>query len=286
MIKVNLSAFSDEAASDIKGQIYAMQKNGISYTELRSISGKNVSEFSFDECKEYFKEFSDNGIKVFSIGSPLGKVDINTDFNKYLDLVKNVCEIANIFNTDKIRMFSFFNAYESKEKVFEYLNKMVEIANTYGVKMCHENEKEVYGDSAERVLEIMQNVKGLRFVYDPANYVQMNEPAEKTLKLFHDKVEYFHIKDVINATGELVPAGYGDGDINKLVSMIDRDVVLTLEPHLAVFDAYAKIDNTEMKHKFKFDNNLEAFTFAVDALKDILYKNGYNLLNGDFIKGE
>ena len=286
MIKVNLSAFSDEAASDIKGQISALQKNGISFTELRSISGKNVSEFSFDECKEYFNEFTDNGIKVFSIGSPLGKVDIDTDFNKYLDLVKKVCEIANIFNTDKIRMFSFFKAYDQKEKVFEYLSKMVEIGNSYGVKMCHENEKEVYGDSAERVLEIIQNVKGLKFVYDPANYIQMNEPAQKTLDLFHSKVEYFHIKDVINETGELVPAGYGDGGINKLVSMIDRDVVLTLEPHLAVFDAYAKIDNTEMKHKFKFNDNVEAFSFAVNALKDILIKNGFALKNGEFIKGE
>ncbi len=286
MVKVKLSAFSDEAASNIFEQINAMQLNGINYTELRSISGKNVSEFTISECKEYHKNFCDNGIKVFSIGSPLGKVDIDTDFDSYLDLVKKVCEIANVFETNKIRMFSFFNAYEKKEKVFEYLNKMVDIANSYGVYLCHENEKEVYGDSAERVLEIMDKVKGLKFVYDPANYVQMNEPAEKTLKLFHDKVEYFHIKDVINATGELVPAGYGDGDINKLVSLINRDVTLTLEPHLAVFDAYAKIDNTEMKHKFKFENNLEAFTFAVNALKNILINNGFALINGEYVKGE
>ena len=64
MIKVNLCAFSDEAASDIKGQICAMQKNGISYTELRSVSGKNVSEFTESECKEYLKELTDNGIKI------------------------------------------------------------------------------------------------------------------------------------------------------------------------------------------------------------------------------
>ena len=188
MIKVNLSAFSDEAASSIDGQINAMQVNGISFTELRSIGGKNVSEFTINECKEYLKEFTDNGIKVFAIGSPLGKVDIDTDFNKYLDLVKKVCEIANVFGTDKIRMFSFFKAYDKKEKVFEYLNKMVDVGNAYGVKMCHENEKEVYGDLAERVLEIMDNVKGLKFVYDPANYIQMNEPADKTLNLFHKKV--------------------------------------------------------------------------------------------------
>lgn len=37
---IRLSAFSDEAGSSIQEQIIAMQRNGISLTELRSIDGK------------------------------------------------------------------------------------------------------------------------------------------------------------------------------------------------------------------------------------------------------
>lgn len=284
MVEIRLCAFSDEAASDILGQVNALKQNGIYLTELRSAFGKNVSQFTKDENKEYYKIFSDNGISVYSIGSPLGKVDIDTDFDKYLDVVKRVCETANDFKADKIRVFSFFNAYDKKNKVFDYLSKMVEVAKEYNVTLCHENEKEIFGDVAERVCMIMENVKGLKYVYDPANYVQVNEPAQKTLDLFYDKSEYFHIKDAIHSTGELVPAGCGDGDINSLVNRIKVDKVLTLEPHLAIFEAYANIDNTDMKHKFHFENNLLAFTAATDALKTILLNNGFVLKGNKYVK--
>ena len=115
---------------------------------------------------------------------------------------------------------------------------MVNIAKEYGVELYHENEKEIFGDTAERVLKIMQNVKGLKYVYDPANYLQVGENADKTLDLLHEKTDYFHIKDVISEKGTLVPAGYGDGKIKELISRISNDKVLTIEPHLAVFDAY------------------------------------------------
>ena len=281
---IKLSAFSDEASSSLQGQISALKRNGISYTELRSIDGVNVKDFTIAYAKEVQKQFLDNGISVWAIGSPIGKVDINVNFAEYLDVFKHVLELANVLNTDKIRMFSFFNAYNDENKVFEYLSKMVEIARNYGVFLCHENEKEVFGDTAERVEKLMGNVDGLKFVYDPANFVQVGEKAEKTLDLFHAKSEYFHVKDVIEKTEELVPAGYGDGNILELIKRIEKDTVLTLEPHLAVFAGYASIDNTVMKNKFEFKNNDEAFDFAVASLKALLKKAEYGETEKGFIK--
>ena len=270
---IKLSAFSDEAGSSIAEQIAAMKRNGISYTELRSIDGKNVSDFTIEQAKEYQKTFEENGISVWSIGSPLGKADIEVDFAEYEKKVRHVCELAKIFKTDKIRMFSFWHANDKEEKVYENLRKMVAIGEEYGVQMCHENEKDIFGDIAERVLKIMENVDGLKYIYDPANFLQCDEPADKTLDLFHNKTEYFHIKDVIVESGALVPAGYGDGKIKELLERITDDKVLTLEPHLAVFDAYKSIDNTEMKHKFTYASANEAFDAAVAAIKK---KTGYS----------
>ena len=281
---IRLSAFSDEAGRSIQEQIDAMKRNGISLTELRSIDGKNVSDFTISEAEEYQRIFEENGISVWSIGSPLGKADIEVDFSVYKNKVRHVCELAKVFKTDKIRMFSFWHANEKEEKVYEYLREMVAIGNEYGVQMCHENEKDIFGDIAERVLKIMQNVSGLKYIYDPANYLQCDEPAQKTLDLFHGKTEYFHIKDVIMQTGELVPAGYGDGNIKELLSRIQDDKVLTLEPHLAVFDAYKSIDNSEMKHKFAYKSANEAFDAAVSALKALLNEVGYTEENGVFVR--
>jgi sugar phosphate isomerase/epimerase len=117
-------------------------------------------------------------------------------------------------------MFSFFHAYEKREIVMAYLQKMADVAKEYGVELYHENEKDIYGDTLERVQDIMRSVNGLKYIYDPANYLQCDEPAEKTIAALVDKTDYFHIKDVIVATGELVPAGYGDGHIDELVAVV------------------------------------------------------------------
>ena len=281
---IKLCAFSDEAGSSLDEQIGALKRNNISLMELRSIDKKNVSDFTIEEARNYQNILESNDISVWSIGSPLGKVSIDVDFEEYSKKITHVCELANIFKTDKIRMFSFFNAYENPQKVFEYLRKMVEIARKYGVSLYHENEKDIYGDTAKRVEEIYQNVNGLKYIYDPANYIQCDQKAEITLPKFHKKTDYFHIKDVIYETGELVPAGYGDGDILKLIELIDEDKTLTLEPHLAVFDSFKSIDNTEMKHKFVYKNSNEAFDAAVIALKNLLKKAGYKEENGGFVK--
>lgn len=281
---IKLCAFADEAANGLEEQIAALKRNNIPYLELRSIDGKNVKDFSLEEAEKYVQILRKNEIAVWSIGSPLGKVKIDVDMETYIAEVKHVCALANVFQTTRIRMFSFFEAYKSREKVFAYLQKMVNVAAEYGVELYHENEKEVYGDTLIRVKDIMQNVRGLKYIYDPANYVQCNQKTEETLSCLFDKTDYFHVKDVIFATDELVPAGYGDGAIRQIIQRITGDKVLTLEPHLAVFEAFKTIDNTEMKHKFHFDSNEQAFDFAVQALKSMLAECGYKEVGNRFIK--
>ena len=283
---IRLCAFSDEANPTLEGQIKAMKRNGIGLTELRSIAGKNVKDITLEEAAQIKEELDAAGIAVWSIGSPLGKVDITADIDEYLKIVEHVCKLAKVFGAERIRMFSFFGAYDQPENVYEYLRRMIEVADRYGVKLCHENEKDIYGDTLERVLQIMQHVQGMYYVYDPANFLQVNQSPEQTLHELHDKTEYFHIKDVIASTGEIVPAGHGDGMIDTLISMIDprQDTVLTLEPHLRVFAGYAQIDSQEMKNKYTFENNEVAFDAAVNALKALLEKNGYVLTEGGFEK--
>jgi hypothetical protein len=137
---------------------------------------------------------------------------------------------------------------------------------------------------AERVEDILNSVPNLKSVYDPANYLQVGETAEKTLSLFHHRTDYFHIKDVVSQTGELVPAGHGDGKIEDLVAKITDDKVLSIEPHLAVFSGYENFDKTQMKHKFHFTSCEEAFDTAVNALKEIIIKVGYKPVDGGYEK--
>lgn len=283
---IRLSAFADEAAATLDGQIAAMKRNGISYLEVRGINNKNVADFTEDEAKCHADRLSAENIRVWAIGSPLGKVSINCDFDEYRKKVAHICRIARIFGTRNIRIFSFFEAYSSPETVSSYLREMVKTADEYGVKLYHENEKAIYGDTVERVLSIRDSVEGLGFVYDPANYLEVGEDPSVSLDALHALTDYFHIKDVIRSTGQLVPAGHGDGNIRELIARIgkDEDKVLTVEPHLAIFSGYAEIDGTEMKNKYQFATNDDAFDAAVRALKDLLAEQGYTEIEGGFVK--
>ena len=280
---IRLCAFSDEAADSLSGQIAALHRNNIALTELRSVDKTNVAAFSEKEAIEIRHILNSEGIAVWSVGSPLGKCDISIQKSEWSEQVRNICAIANAFGTDKIRAFSFFNAYDRKEKVIEYLNAAGEIAASFGDTLCHENEKEVYGDTCERVEYLMRNLPKWKFVYDPANFVQCGEKAEDTLRLAK-RCEYYHIKDVVSATGELVPAGEGDGKIDELLRFIDKDAVFTVEPHLAIFGAYSQIDNTEMKLRYSFENKQKAFDAAVSAFKKLLETGGWQSFNGGYVK--
>jgi sugar phosphate isomerase/epimerase len=282
---IRLSAFADEADASFDGQLAALKRNGIEYIEIRGLDGTNVSDISEEKAVEYAERLAASGIKVWSIGSPIGKIKISDDTDAHLDKLRHVCRLANIFGTDKIRMFSFYEAYGESERVFALLSEMVKIASEYGIKLCHENEKRIYGDTLERVLEISERVKGLYFIYDPANFIEVGEDPKSTLASLHGMSEYFHIKDVISATGQLVPAGYGDGRIGELIDMIgERDKVLTIEPHLKVFKGYSEIDDTEMKNKFHYASNGEAFDAAVSALKAVIESKGYKLTDGGYVR--
>ncbi len=280
---IKLSAFADEAGDELDCQIDAMKKHGISLLELRSVGGKNVSLFSENEAKEMRRRLKDEGISVWSVGSPLGKTDIGITDNEWSEQVKRICGVADALQTDKVRAFSFFNAYAFGEKVIERLNVAAEIAKGFGVTLYHENEKEIYGDNKERVCELMQKLRGWKFIYDPANFAQVGETAENVLPLA-SKCDYYHIKDVIARTGELVPAGKGDCRIDKVLGSIEKDTTLTLEPHLAVFSAYSEIDGSELRSKYVFESNRDAFDAAAEALIGLLGKCGWRKTDGGYVK--
>lgn len=281
---IKLCAFADEADANLSGQIAALNRNGVGYIELRGINGTNVSKITEDEARGYMRELADGGIKVWSIGSPIGKIKITDDLEEHIELLRHICRLANIFECDKIRMFSFYDAYDSEELVFATLNRMVAVAGEYGVTLYHENEKEIYGDVATRVKKLAENVPGMRFIYDPANFIESCEYPEATLDALFDMTGYFHIKDCQIDGKAIVPAGFGDGEIARIVSKIERDTVLSVEPHLVVFSGYSEFDSTEMQNKFSFKSNGEAFDAAVAAIRSVILNAGYKETDGGFIK--
>ena len=232
---IRLSAFADEAAADLDGQIAALKRERIPCLELRSIDGKNVLDFTLEEAEGYAARLREAGIEVWSIGSPLGKVKIDCDFDAYLEKVRHILALAKIFSCTRVRMFSFFEAYEAREEVIARLRRMVALAEAEGIHLYHENEKEIYGDTVARVEDLIRSVPGLRFIYDPANFIQCDADMKAAMNRLLGSISYFHIKDVIRESGELVPAGEGLDKPSRRVVDFKADLSLfTIPDHFVI----------------------------------------------------
>lgn len=283
---LKLCAFADEASKEVAKQIAALQKNKIEYIELRGLDGTNIGDVSLEDAKAYADAFAKSGIRVWSIGSPIGKIGIEKDLDAHLEKLRHVCRLAKIFGTERIRMFSFFRAYDQEEKVLEELGKMVAVAREEGCQLYHENEKKIFGDTRERVEILMAKVTGLKFIYDPANFIEVGEDPAETLPALAPKCSYFHIKDALMETKEIVPAGLGDGLIGALLKSLPagKDFTLTLEPHLKLFEGYNEIDGAGLKNKYCFETAEDAFDGAVEALKKLILSSGYRACEGGYEK--
>ena len=283
MAKFILSAFADEAGTTLAEQIAALKRNNIDYIEPRNINGKPILTITDEELAEIKTELDKNGIKVNSLGSPIGKYPITEPFDKHMTDFKRAIEVCKILGTDKMRMFSFFtkqselNVY--RDEVIARLTEMCKIAGENGIILCHENESEIYGQNPTEMLDLMNNVNGLKGIFDPANYRMNGCDVIDGINATLVNLAYLHIKDAIYESQLIVPAGDGEGKIAEILDIVnnatDEVVYLTLEPHLFLFDAYKGIDKHELKVKYTFSNNSESFDFAANALKNLLKENGY-----------
>ena len=84
MQKIKLCAFADEYSEDFTEQLKGFNKFNVPYIELRGINGKNVSQLTVLEAVEIKKQLDDYGVKVWSIGSPIGKVSLDSPFEEHL----------------------------------------------------------------------------------------------------------------------------------------------------------------------------------------------------------
>lgn len=278
MNKLILSAFADEYADSLIEQCEALNKFGIEYIELRGVNGKNVSVLTENEVKETKKTLDDYGIKVSSIGSPLGKIDIKDDLDGHYETAKRVYETANILGTKKVRVFSFYSKEtpfdKCKSEIYAGLEKLVDLSDDTGLTLCHENEARIYGESPEKCLEIAKYFGGrIKCVFDMGNFVLDGYEPMAAYKLLFEHIEYFHIKDAFY-TGAIVPAGRGEAKIKGILddykSNGKKDAFISLEPHLQTFSGLNALVGKSFDNPYKYDDQKAAFTDAVEKLKGLL----------------
>ena len=280
MGKIILSAFADEYSDNFTEQLEGMRQYGIDYVEIRGVDGKNVSTLTPCEVKEVKSKLDYFGMGASAIGSPVGKIQLDGDLESHLDMAKRVFETANELGTKYVRMFSFYapngeDILNCKDKVFKELSRLNEAAKAHGVVLCHENEAKIYGDVPKRCREIYDAFGGdIKTVFDMGNYVLEGvKPYSEGYDMLKDSVAYFHIKDALSA-GAIVPPGCGEADIKQIlrahVEYSKNDFFVSVEPHLQLFSGLNALVGRSFDNPYKYNDQREAFTDAVNKLKELL----------------
>jgi sugar phosphate isomerase/epimerase len=270
-----LSAFADEIGPDPQQQIDVLLSCGVRHIELRSIHGTNVLSLTDQQVGHFHAMLDRHGMGLSAIGSPIGKTRIDEPFEPQLAKLDRAIALSLRFGTPNIRIFSFYPPEgesadswpKHRTEVVQRLRALSNRAATAGVRLLHENEHRIYGDSPERLADLLAEIPGPTFeaVYDPANFVFCGyDPWDGWLKT-RDRVVHFHIKDWHAGEAHGRMAGEGEGRILDVL----RDAVqrgfngfCTLEPHLLGGGPTGGVTGPEL------------FPKAVESLRGILRRVG------------
>jgi sugar phosphate isomerase/epimerase len=268
-----LSGFIDEISDDFSLQCTIAAELGLRYVEVRSAWGTNILDLDDAQLSRVRETLSVYGLRVSSIGSPIGKISIDDEFPPHLDRMRHAVEVAKTLEAPYIRIFSFFipegtDPDSRRDEVLSRLEDLADVAANSDVILVHENEKDIYGDIPRRCLDIVTSVSSpkLRLAWDPANFVQVGvRPFTEGYEMLRPHVSYIQIKDALLANGTVVVAGAGDGEVRETVRALQADGFdgfFSLEPHLGEYTAFGALSGPEL------------FTRAWRAFTEILSSEG------------
>ncbi|HEY6541268.1 MAG TPA: sugar phosphate isomerase/epimerase family protein [Ktedonobacteraceae bacterium] len=271
---IRLSAFADEISPDLDEQLATLQREGIRHLDLRGMWNINVLDLSDAQIGQIKQALDARGIGVAAIGSPLGKTAIDSPFEETMQKLERAIQIAQAFGTPFIRIFSFYPPTHpqvvgtNRDEVMRRLRLMIERASSANVTLLHENEKDIYGDTIDRCVDLMRNCANEHFraILDPANFIQCAQiPYPDAYDALRPWLAYVHVKDAL-PDGNVVAAGEGATrwpDLLLRLRADGYDGFFSLEPHLAAAGQFRGFSGPDL------------FAKASQALQGMLKKMGW-----------
>jgi sugar phosphate isomerase/epimerase len=265
-----LSGFADEISPDLDEQCAVITGLGMRHVEFRSAWDVNVLDLTDAQLSQAGSTLRDAGLRVSSIGSPIGKIFIDEPFEPHLERARHAVEVAKLLEAPYIRIFSFFlrpgaDPADHRVEVLRRMSALADVVAGTGIVLLHENEKEIYGDVPERCLDLIESVGSpdLRVAWDAANFVQVGvRPFTDAYAMLRPHLEYVQIKDAHLVDGSVVPAGRGDGEVVETIRALrddGYDGYFSLEPHLSEARASGGFSGPDL-----FTEAWRAFTTILD----------------------
>ncbi len=273
--KVLISGFADEAAIDktVDQQFSAFAALGLRQYSIRFIDAgngiKNVMQLNDEEIAFIKQRQEAYGLKVSSLGSPIGKVKLldqddgsnnrYVPFKEYLSTeVARACELAHAFETKLIRGFSFYHPRGTDpaphiDQVVDHLGEIADMCQKANLIFGLEIEANLVGQSGQILKEVHQklNHPSVKLIFDAANITTQGCSATDVYDQYEAMkpgLGWMHIKDYKHpskiertthvdeeALKHFVPADIGDSGHEAILRDF-RNLIPSMEADLAKID--------------------------------------------------
>ena len=262
-----MTGFADEAAAGIDGQIKATLELGWKNIESRNIDGVNIHDLDDKAFDVVYGKLQNAGVSINCFGSAIANwaKQIDQPMEPDVQALNRAILRMGRLGTKLIRIMSYAvlpdRAPEDqmKEERFRRLNIITKRLLDAGIQPVHENCMNFGGMGWSYTLALIENVPGLKLVFDTGNPVftdDRTKPAPypkqsswEFCNIVKKHVAYLHIKDGIwdNEKTNYTYPGLGNGDVRQIVEDAIKsgyDGGISIEPHIgAVFhDPSVKTD--------------------------------------------
>lgn len=277
-----LSGFADEAAEGIEGQIEATKALGWSFIEARAVDGVNIHDLddkAFDRCAAALEKA---GVGVNCFGSTIANwgSSVDEDFAATLARVDRAVARMRRLGVRLIRIMSYAVIVDAEGRAladqkegrrFARLREICARFTGAGITPVHENCFNYGGMSWEHTLRLLDEVPGLKLVYDTGNpglsfdfrksFPYPTQDSREVWERLKSHVVHVHVKDGRKdpKSGEETYFFPGEGDcqVERVLSdllTLGYEGALSIEPHMKVVFHDASVSSSA---RSRFDNYVE-----------------------------
>ncbi|MBI2441468.1 MAG: sugar phosphate isomerase/epimerase [Lentisphaerae bacterium] len=255
-----LTGFADEAGAALDTQIAVTKKLGWGNIEARNVQVDNfpaanihdITEAAFDRL---VAKLESAGVRINCFGSAIANWSKQIDQPAESSLAEARRAIPRMqrLGTSLVRIMSFAVRNAEDQMEAERFRRLREIQRMFadaGLTAVHENCMNYGGMGWQFTLKLLENVPGLKLVFDTGNPVDSDDrskpkpyPKQSSWEFYEhvrEHVAYVHIKDGIHDPAAkkttFTYPGEGHGDIPRILKdLLERgyDGGISIEPHMA-----------------------------------------------------
>ena len=288
-----LTGFADEAAPDLDGQIWATRTLNWTRIEARNIDGTNLHDLSDRDFEKMVGKLEESGVSINCFGSAIANwaSQVTDPFEISLEQARRAIPRMQRLGTKLIRLMSYaVDEYRPAKDLMEVerfrrLQILSRMFTDAGLTPVHENCLDYGGMSWKHSLKLLENVPGLKLVFDTGNPVLSPDwakpapyPRQSSWEFYmhvKEHIVYVHIKDGVwdndNQAIRYTFPGEGNGDVERIIGDLVKSGYaggLSIEPHLSVVQHGPSVTDsikTRFNNYVEYGRKLEAMLAVIQT---------------------